>query len=111
MDLNQIKMAAKKILDPDLSKAVGLAVYLIGEREFSLKSAVKSASKHYAVKAHIEREIRDLFPTNYFTDRSKQHFINSLPAVDKGALVGKAIMKGQLQRQQTRHMAEIKLCA
>lgn len=111
MNFNQMQDKAKKISDSGLASATSLAVFLIVKRDFSLKQAIASSVKHYKVKAHIEKELRAIFPVDYFLERSKQTYRSSFDMTSKDEAKGQAILTNQLNRQTERHMAEIRKVA
>lgn len=108
MEYQEMLFAARKIADSNLSKAVEKALFLIAKRDFSIKGAIKCCAKEYPVKAHIEREIKNIFPAGYFQERAKQAFRDTLFKDEKQTMTGAAIRERQLVQQRKRHMADIK---
>ncbi len=58
------------IEDSDLFKAVDLALWLIIDKNASLTKALQIATKHYSVKAHINKYVRIAIPQEFFDKRS-----------------------------------------
>ena len=64
--------------EPQLQKAVRYAVNLITEQNTPFKEALKISTKFYPVKKHIEKGVRNCFPSDYFIRRSKKAYAKKM---------------------------------
>lgn len=104
----EAKKALPHIDDPQMFKAVDLALWLILEKGKALKYAVNiAAGKHGAKpKAAIERYIRMAVPEEFFWERAASAKPKGVGTVSKSAATSGQKLK-RMEKEGKRHVSDI----
>lgn len=104
----EARKALPHIEDPQMFKAVDLALWLILEKGKALKYAIDiAANKHGAnPKAAIERYLRMAIPPEFFWERAGSARPKGVGAVSKSAAIRGQKMK-KMEQEGKKHVSDI----